>query len=137
MSTSAYRPLVYMKEIMKTNKLKKFVSLRHTLEKERIELQARLREVEQALGTGGNTPAAVDPLARSGKSKLKPTKSRRRRRSRASNAKAPVNRAQVAGATSRPGRRRKRRASAETRAKLSAAATERWAKKKAAGKKSL
>jgi hypothetical protein len=121
---------------MKSDHLKQFVMLRSSLQKERSEIQARLQEIEAALGNDMNTEA------RKGQA---PAKLRRRmsaagRARIIAAAKARWARWKAAKAA-KPGAKkravRKKVFSAAARARLSAAAKARWAKAKASGKKTL
>ena len=117
---------------MKTDIIKRYVTLRHALEKEKTQLESRLREINQVLVDNGTRVTSG-----------RPTLGGRRQLSAAGRARI------VAAAKERWAKRRlsvrgpklarkgRRKLSAAARARISAAATARWAKAKAAGKKSL
>ena len=120
---------------MKQDILKQYVTLRTNLETERAQLQARLGEIEQALGitvaTASVAPVA-EPEARQGKGALSPEG--RARLVAAQKARwAKVRAAKGAPAPSAP----KRQYSAAGRARLAEIAKARWAKVHASGKTTL
>ena len=126
---------------MKQDILKQYVTLRTNLEKERAQLQARLGEIEQALGITV-APAAIalqpsvapaaEPEARQGKGAMSPEG--RARLVAAQKARwAKVRAAKGATAPSAP----KRQYSAAGRARLAEIAKARWAKVHASGKTTL
>jgi hypothetical protein len=123
---------------MKSDVLKQFVRLRSSLQKERSVIQARLQEIEAALGD--------EMKAETQKGQVQAPVKLRRKMSAAGRARI------IAGAKARwarwkaakagkPGAKKKaaRRKvfSAAARARLSALAKARWAKARASGKKTL
>jgi hypothetical protein len=123
---------------MKSDVLKQFVMLRSSLQKERSEIQARLQEIEAALGDEmkagarqGRVPAPVKlrrRMSAAGRARIIAAAKARWARWKAAKAAKP-------GAKKRAAR--KKVFSAAARARLSASAKARWAKAKASGKKTL
>lgn len=97
---------------MPLDAIKQFVSLRDSLLKERSEIRNRLDDINKALG--GESPIAFEKPA-------------------GSEVAFPFGEQQEVSAR----RRRRRRMSPEARARIAEAARKRWAKAKAAGKKTL
>jgi hypothetical protein len=70
---------------MKLDSLKKFVSLRESLQKEKAVLEQRLAEINAALGVDASSVAAPSPAARKKKAKGAATKAPRAKGARGGN----------------------------------------------------
>ena len=121
---------------MKTDILKQYVSLRSALEREKLQLQARLEEVTRALGANGldlGPAAAATPVQGRGMRTM--SAAARARIAAAQRARwARVKSGTPKSAAPAKGRRRM---SPAARAKLAAIARARWARAKASGKSAL
>lgn len=122
---------------MKKNIVREFVSLRNALQQEKQILEARLRELNEALGAGAGAESPKVATARAAGRRRGP-------RRMSAEARAKIAEAQKArwarikgGAsgqspTAAPKKARKRKMSPEGRARIAEAAKRRWAKFRAA-----
>lgn len=113
--------------------IKKYIALRNALLTEKANIEARLKQISQVIGSDGPVAASA-PAVTSGKRKFsEATKAKMRAAQKARWLKVKGKAPQASVAVPE----KKRKMSAAGRAAIAAAAKARWAKAKAAGKTTL